>query len=124
MWLMRRMDTTAAPWESARSMAWSRAQAVANCPKPSPASTSRVAPRRVVTAGRPSGRIVPCSIIVAYCGMRITPWLSCPARLARTRCAATSAAISSGAPRATKTLRPSPSRASASTVRYSAIALR
>ena len=64
MWLTRRMATTAVPCSPARSMAWSSAQAVANCPKPSPASTSSGGPPPGESPdGRPCGRIVPCAIM-------------------------------------------------------------
>jgi len=83
-------------------MAISIARRPTTCPKPPPPSRRTSAGVSAVTVtgdrGSTSFRFTDCQ----YCGMRMTPWESCPRRFARTSSAAIHAASPSGAPIAVK----------------------
>src|SRR5262249_12088650 len=71
-------------------------------PKPRPPSRRAVTAVSATTVMGDFGSMLPVFTPSAYWGMRITPWESCPRRLARTRRREIHAASADGAPRPSK----------------------
>src|SRR5215470_1539076 len=71
-------------------------------PKPRPPSSLAVTAVSATTVMGDFGSMLPVFTPSAYCGMRITPWESCPRRLARTRRREIHAASAAGALRPSK----------------------
>src|SRR2546428_1161920 len=84
------------------SRAVSTAGRAAGCPHPRPPSTRAHAPPSECRSARALAITRPSRTEATYDGRRITPWESCPARLASTRDAATIAARSTGVPTASR----------------------
>src|SRR5262249_44580520 len=106
MWLARTSPAAPSPLRRARSQAASTATVAAGWPKPHSPLIRAAAGRPSTTRGRAAGRIQPARTSSTYHEMRITPCESWPARLDATRWSATCAAMSVGAPAASKMRRP------------------